>query len=172
MFPTLSPSVHMFSLPNIHCNESLGWFKISSSVALSTLDPHRDSSRLSCCRPVSWRSFNFGTAGLALSCVSTIHRWYWFWSGPSQSLYLGLITKLVMFSLIHTTSMNSPALPWLGYPMPLPNATIIRKQGQPTCSHAFWANSPAPIPPEPVSAVLPRQGTGHALQNDIASEGG
>jgi hypothetical protein len=31
-----------------------------ASVTPSVLDPHWDSSRLSCCCPVSWRSYSFG----------------------------------------------------------------------------------------------------------------
>lgn len=41
---------------------------------LSILDPYLASSWLSCCCPMSWRSFSFGSVGLVPSCTSADHR--------------------------------------------------------------------------------------------------
>lgn len=38
-----------------------------ASVTPPVLAPHQDSLKLTCCCAVSWGSYSFGTAGLALS---------------------------------------------------------------------------------------------------------
>jgi hypothetical protein len=40
--------------------------------------------------PCVMGTLRFGTAKLAPSCIPTIHRWYRFWGGLSQSLGFGL----------------------------------------------------------------------------------
>ena len=40
-----------------------------ASVTLSILDPHLDSSWISCCCPMYWKYYSFGSVGLSLSYV-------------------------------------------------------------------------------------------------------
>ena len=78
------PSVHTSSLANVPYYESFIWLRFLASVMTSILDPHQDSSQLSCCCPVSWRSCSFGTEGPASSHVPPVCRWCRFWGGPTQ----------------------------------------------------------------------------------------
>jgi hypothetical protein len=57
-----------------------------ASVPQSRLDPHRDSSQIACCCPVSWRSCSFGSAELGPSHTLAAHRWV----GQLKALDLGL----------------------------------------------------------------------------------
>jgi hypothetical protein len=77
-----------------------GWRSLAS-VTLSILDPHQDSSRLSFCWSVPLRFCSLGSAGLALSSIPTILRWYRFWSGLTQSSGSGPGWQL-SWSLHHT----------------------------------------------------------------------
>jgi hypothetical protein len=61
-----------------------------ASLTPSILDAHPDSSQLSCCCSVSWRSCSFGTAGLALAWFPIIYKWYRCWGGTTQSPGSGL----------------------------------------------------------------------------------
>lgn len=107
-----------------------GWTCLAS-VTPSILDLHLDSSQLSCCCPVSWRSGSFGTAGPALWWAPVVHRWCRFWGGliHSSGSSLGVISwppycnpgvsSTTLFRLAHPIlpvagdTVNSPALtPW------------------------------------------------------------
>lgn len=46
---------------------------------------HLDYSWISCCYPVSWKSYRFDSVGPAPSCVPAAHRWGRCWGGPTQS---------------------------------------------------------------------------------------
>lgn len=63
------------------------WFDLRplASATLSILDPHGDSSWISCCFPVSWRSCSFGSSEPAPSQAPAVHRWGTQWGGPTQS---------------------------------------------------------------------------------------
>jgi hypothetical protein len=63
------------------------WSSLRSlaSAILSILDPYWDSSQISCCCPVSWRSCSLGSAILAPSCVPTVHRQSRYWGRLTQS---------------------------------------------------------------------------------------
>ena len=52
---------------------------------LSTLYPHWDSSQISCCCPVSWRT---SSAGQAFLGSLTVHRWDTCWGSQPWSLLL------------------------------------------------------------------------------------
>lgn len=56
-----------------------------ASAKPSILDPHHDSSWLSCCCPLSERSYSFDSARLALSLVTGIDILGRFWSESTQS---------------------------------------------------------------------------------------
>jgi hypothetical protein len=56
---SIPPPTHESSLGNVHCSESLVWFKVPGFC-----DINIGSSQFSCCCHVLWRS---GSAGLALS---------------------------------------------------------------------------------------------------------
>ena len=56
-----------------------------ASATLSILDPHWGSSQLSCCCPVSWRSFSFGCVGPCPLCTPAVHPRVRCWGGPIQS---------------------------------------------------------------------------------------
>ena len=56
-----------------------------ASAKPSILDPHQDSSWLSCCCPLSERSYSFDSARLALSLVTGIDILGRFWSESTQS---------------------------------------------------------------------------------------
>ena len=56
-----------------------------ASATLSILDPHQNSSWISCCCPVSWRSCSFGSTGPSPSCAPGFHQWDRCRSGPRQS---------------------------------------------------------------------------------------
>ena len=75
------PFAHTSLFVNIHCNESLVWLKVSAFPTLSILDPYQESSWISCCCSVLWRSCSFGSVGLAPSLDSAVHRWGRYWGG-------------------------------------------------------------------------------------------
>jgi hypothetical protein len=152
--PTINPSVHTPSLGNVHCTESLVCSEISGFRDAVNIGSSPGPLLVSCCCPVSQRSYSLGTAGL-LSCVPTVHRCCRGCGGGSGS---GRGWKL---------SVSLPALPYSNRQGELsstaltrsPNADLGRKQGQLFRSYALpRAGSPAPTLPEP-SAVLPNQGS-------------
>ena len=49
------------------CREPVVWFEVSGFCYTVDAGPHCDSSWMCCCCPMSWRSCNFGFAGLAAS---------------------------------------------------------------------------------------------------------
>ena len=76
------------------------------SATLSILDPHQDSSWISCCCPVPWRSCSFGSIVPTLSHAPTVHRWGRCWAvpltltSPIPPLFIVLQLLLVSFSPI------------------------------------------------------------------------
>lgn len=68
---------------NVSCstlNSSAGkcsfqWVRPLVFTTSSILDPYRESSRISCCYPESWKSCNNGCTGLSLSYTPATHRW-------------------------------------------------------------------------------------------------
>jgi hypothetical protein len=58
---TLRP--HSLHLPMLVAMSHWSASRPLASVTASILDPHQESSWLSCCCPVSWRSCSFGSAG-------------------------------------------------------------------------------------------------------------
>ena len=95
-------------------------------VTLSILDPHQASYCLFCCCPVLWRTFSFGTAGLALSQASTVHRRCRYWVGSTPWIWAWVIAELVNFlalpHLHYQGKLSSTALARLSI------ATIGRRQ--------------------------------------------
>jgi hypothetical protein len=61
-----------------------------ATATLSILDPHRDSSQIDCCCPLSWRSYSLGSVGLAPSYIPTVHGWCRCWVGQFKALDLSL----------------------------------------------------------------------------------
>jgi hypothetical protein len=59
--------------------------RLLASATLSILDPHWDSSWISCCRPVSWRPCSSGSVGPTPSCTPAAPLWGRCWRGPIQS---------------------------------------------------------------------------------------
>jgi hypothetical protein len=117
---------HSLSLcPHIFISKCLlQWFidlslRCLASVTLSILDPHQEFFQLSCWCPMSWRFCSFGT-GLTLS-LPIVGIWYRFGDEPIQSPGYGLGCWLNWLAFIWTTKASSPALLWLGYPMPQPS---------------------------------------------------
>ena len=119
-----------------------------ASVTPSILDPHWDSSQLSCCCPLSWRSCSFGTVGLALSWVPTL----------ADEIDLGVGYDRALLYLYYQGKLSSTAL---ARP---PNAAISRRQLScfpplhPHCTHASRATS----------TVRPSQGMGPSLPSAAA----
>lgn len=76
---------------------------------------------MSHCCPISWRSCCFGSAESSPSHAPADHRWSGCWGGPTQSpgfdpgWWQGW--SACQFSLILTTMMSSPELPWLAHPV-------------------------------------------------------
>ncbi|CAO2580303.1 hypothetical protein LEMLEM_LOCUS1378 [Lemmus lemmus] len=60
------------------------------SAPLSLLDPHWDSSWVSCCCPVSWRSCSFGSAGLTPPRAPAGNTREGVWVSQLVALILGL----------------------------------------------------------------------------------
>lgn len=67
------------------CTESLVWFQASEFCYTINTRSHQDSSWISCCYHVSWRTCSFGSVELASSHAPEDHRWCRCWSGPTQS---------------------------------------------------------------------------------------
>ena len=57
-----------------------------ASATLSILNPHWDSSQISCCCPVSQRSCSFGSVGLAPSPALADGRWGRCWGGSGSGV--------------------------------------------------------------------------------------
>lgn len=89
-----TPCLHTSWLANVHGNETLVCLRPQASPPLSILDPHSDTSRISCCHPVSWRSSSFGSAGPAPLHYPAVQRWDRCWCGPTQSDRTGPEWKL------------------------------------------------------------------------------
>jgi hypothetical protein len=115
------------------------------STTLSILDPHQDSSRISCCCPVSWRSSSFGSAGPAPSLTLA--------DGASQLVALGLDLG------------GRPA----GQPRVLlhPHHQVKCRLLSSTLATAGLACAPPPSGP----ALLPRQGAVSALPSPAVGKG-
>jgi hypothetical protein len=83
-----------------------------ASATPSVLDPNQDYSQISCCWPLSWRSYKFGSVGLTPSCALTVHRQGRCWGGPTQSPGSGLGWYLswsaCQLFCIHTSRESSP----------------------------------------------------------------
>ena len=77
-------------LANVHCSESSVRFEPSGFCYTINTASLWDSSWISCCWPVSWRSCSFGSVGLAPSHAPTVHRWGGSWGGQLKALDLGL----------------------------------------------------------------------------------
>jgi hypothetical protein len=101
-----------------------------ASATLSILAPHQDSSLISRCFLVSWRSCSFESAGLAPSWTPAVHQWGRCWDGQTQSPGSGpgwyLIWSAHQLCCTHTTRASSPALPWLALPMLQPARSRVR----------------------------------------------
>ena len=80
------PLVHTSLLANAHGNESD--MRPLASASLSILEPVWDSFQISCCCPVSWRSYSFGSVGPASSCTLARHLWDRSWMGQLKALDL------------------------------------------------------------------------------------
>lgn len=144
--------VHTSSLTNVYSNWSGA--RSLASMTPSILDSHRDSW-LSCCCPVLWRSCWFESAGLAISCVSNIYRWYRFWDG------LVSVLSGPCSSWVHQQSSSPLSRPpcWAvptALPSP-PTASVSRRKDQFSCSHGLgYANlQPHLMSPEPALLLYP-----------------
>jgi hypothetical protein len=126
--------LHIFT-----CKCSLQWviglfLKPLTSATLSVLDPHRDSSLISCYCPVSWRFCSFESEELALSCTPTDNRWGKCWGGPTQCPRSGdwevvdLISLPVHLCLHQEDQLSSTAL------ASSPDTAANKGQGQFSCS--------------------------------------
>lgn len=133
-----------------------------ASVTLSILDPHRDSSRISCCCPVSRRSYSFRSAGLTLSQAPAGHRWGRCWGGPAQSPGSGPGWP----ELVTLPAILHPALPLLVHPVCSHSHAAVGKAGEevegvvPTTGWLFSGQAsgvfclPSTMAGGPVSAML------------------
>jgi hypothetical protein len=78
------------------------------------IEPYLGCSRISCCCPVSQKSYNFGSAGPASSQTLAVNWWGRCWGGPTQSP--GSVSKRYLscsafqLFLTHTIGASSPAL--------------------------------------------------------------
>lgn len=64
------------STPNSSAGKSsLQWVRPLPFATSFILDPYRESSRISCCYPESWKSYRNGSTGLAPSYTPATHRW-------------------------------------------------------------------------------------------------
>lgn len=115
------------------------WFGLRSltSVTSSILDPHWDSSWLSCCCPVSQRSWSFGSPGPALPHTPIVHRWCRFLHKLTQSPGSGPSWYLSSVAL----QLSSAAL------LRIASANISNGHEQ-FCSLALRASSLTPSSPE------------------------
>jgi hypothetical protein len=111
---SLSLCPHIFTCKYSFAMGHWSGLRSLASVTWPILDPHWDSSRLSCCCAVSWRSSSIVTAGLALSLMTTTHWWYRCWGGPTQGSGSGpgwsLNWSAQQLFFICITMLNSPAL--------------------------------------------------------------
>lgn len=65
-----------YSTPNSSAGKcSFQWIRPLAFTISSILDPYRESSRISCCYPESWKSCSNGCTGLSLSYTLATHRW-------------------------------------------------------------------------------------------------
>jgi hypothetical protein len=112
--PFISPSLASVMFITMSCRSGS---RSLASVTPSILNRHRDSSRLSCCCPMSWKSYRFGAAGLALSHIPTVLRVFGFGGQPTQSPGSGPEWSAFQISLISTSRTSSPSLLQLGRPM-------------------------------------------------------
>ena len=111
---------HTFFLANVHCNGHWSGLRPLASATLSILDPHQDSSWISCCCPVSWRSCSFRYVGLGLFMHPVVLGWGRCWVGQLIALDLGLggVELVSLPALLHsTTRVSSPALLQVAHPV-------------------------------------------------------
>ena len=89
----MSQCFHISLLPNIRLFARIYWSSMRplASATLSILEPHWDSSQISCCCSVSWRLCSFGWVGpigsVGALCApqQLVHQWGRCGSGPIQS---------------------------------------------------------------------------------------
>ena len=144
---TVCPTInHTSLLENVHCTESLVWFQASGSSTLSILDPHRDSSQISCCCPVSQRSCSFGSAGPTPSYSPAIQRWGRCLQGTNLK---ALDPGLGCMCVGQPTGSPKPTRPGrLSSTASTRSSSAAAGKGQSkfTCSHALRASSPPTMP--------------------------
>lgn len=99
---------HKSSLANVHCSESLIWFEIS--VTLSILNLHQNSSWLSLCCPMSWRSSSFETWGLVCHRSQTFAYDTDFGLGQFLTFAMKLLWSTLIISILHIVQNNEK--PW------------------------------------------------------------
>jgi hypothetical protein len=107
-----------------------------ASAIPSILEPYQDSSGISCCCPVSWRSCNFRSAGQALSCAPAVHRWVDVgWANSEPWVWAWVSAEVSPPALLHPHyrgELSSTA------PASSPNATAGKGQGQLSHSSCPW----------------------------------
>ena len=120
------------------------------SATLSILDPHWDSSWISCCCPVSWRSCSFGFESPATSCTPAVHWWSRCWSRPPQShgsgIWAGQSTGSCTWGWLASNSATRASYPATQrrYMVLLPQGRLTACEGHGQFSHFHdpRANSP------------------------------
>ena len=117
-------------LENVHCSESLVWFKISDFCDRLPW--------LRCCCPVSWRSCSFASVGPTLSHIPTVRKWCTFWGGAVQNPGSGPVTVPGFKWASVASSCSSVGAAHSSYIFP-ERAQLLRKDFCLTkCSH--WPN--------------------------------
>lgn len=123
---------------NVHCSLSLVWTEASGFCYTVIAGSSHDSSWTSCCCSVSLRSCNFGSAGLAPSCIQQFTDGL----GQLKALDLGLSGSWVA-QPISSLGPTPPRLALQHCPASSPSAAAGKGQGQLSCSHALRSSSPA-----------------------------
>jgi len=152
----VSVSHHIPFCPNsITCKYSLQsvislvWGPLSSAIP-STQDPHWDSSWVSLCYIVSWRSCNFGSAGKTSLFVWAISSWVDVRVGQFKALGGNWVVQASHLSHTHTTRTSSPT------PMP-PGPALLHPCHQGWLSHTYGTRGCSLVP---TSLLVPVAGEG------------
>jgi hypothetical protein len=124
------------------CSLQWVWSGLRSltSATLAILNPPWDSFLKSCCCPVSWRSYSFGSVGPVPSHTLADDKWNGCWGDQLKALNLDV-----------GGSWAGQAASSSGHIPTGPTLSLFSGKGwsQVFCTHLLGVSSPAWIPPEP-----------------------
>jgi hypothetical protein len=101
MCPTEYPFIQTSLLANTYCSESLVWFKASGFCYTIITGFSQDSSWITCCCSLSWRSCSFGSAAPAPSCIRKMGEMLG-WANSKPWIWVWVVAELVsLLALLH-----------------------------------------------------------------------